>query len=347
MKNRFTIVLAMMMLGVMALQSQTVITHQNHAPQVGYSFTIKSLLDPVDAMPGPDGANVTWDFSDFIGDEEFTSNFVNPDDTPFVGFLNEIDANVAIEIVDEEDGGYGFLNVQQQQATYEAIGFMIEGNELFFTAWDPAPVMMKFPFAYGESYETYGEMTFDFGDDFIMITKEWSTTTADAWGTLINPVATYNNVLRLKTTVVDSSFIYYQGQQISAERYEYLDYTWFSANKRSPIQSLSGEMYEDEFWADMIDYLFEESASVSQPAAQNLTTYPNPVSNVLVIENIDPANAGRLMISDIAGRVVMDIGAISGESLHVDVSHLSEGIYLLQQLNGNRLISSSKIVISR
>jgi len=345
MKTRiFTLTLVMIM-GAAMLHAQTTITYNDHAPQVGQTITVKTMMDPMGVQPGPEGANVTWDFSEFIGDDEFTTTYIDPAQTPFADSLTGLDVNVAMGIIDEEDSGYGFVSVNQQDVSMKAMGFMVEGEPAMFSVFDPSPMVMKFPFAYGDTYDTYGEFTLNVAGQFMMVTKEWSTSVADAWGTLTNPVTTYNNVLRVKNTTLDSTFMYMEGQLISAEGYEYIDYSWYSADNRHPIQTLSGEMDGDDFFADGIDYLFEESASISDHVANQLSIYPNPVSDVIYIDQKSENMPERYVISDMMGRVVMEIKAHGNDRIHV--SHLPEGMYMLQEMKDNQLISSTKVMIKR
>ncbi len=333
----FTLVL--LIIGATVLYGQTVITYQNHAPQVGQTVTVKYLWEPEDVNPGPAGANVTWDFSAFIGDEEFTSDLVDPAETPFVEYLEGLDVNVAVEVLDEEgDNGYSFLKAAQDQTTMKAFGFMNEGEPLLFYLVDPSPVLMKYPFAYENSFESYAEYIYEF-EGFQMITKEWSTSVADAWGTLTNPVATYNDVLRVKTTSIDSSYTYMNGELLWAERYDYIDFAWYSAGKRNPVQTMTGEVYGDDIEFYDLDYLVEELVSVNELPKNRVKVYPNPASNTLFIEN----GNGQFILSDVTGKKVMDI--FNQEK--IDVSNLPEGLYLLQEIINNQAVSSTKVIIQR
>jgi hypothetical protein len=339
MKVKFFTIAMIMIIGATVLHGQTVITYQNHAPQVGQTITVKTLLEPENVNPGPAGAGVTWDFSDFVGDDEFTSHFVDPAETPFTEQLEGLDVNVAVEIEEEEDFGYSFLKTGQEQTTMNALGFMVEGEPLMFSVFDPPVIVMKYPFAYENSYETYSEYTLDGGQGFVMVTKEWSTSVADAWGTLTNPVATYNDVLRVKTTSIDSSYTYMNGELLWAERYDYTDFAWYSAANRHPVQTMSGEVDGDEIFIYDLDYLVEESANVNELAKNRLTIYPNPASDVLYFEN----ELGQFILSDVTGRKVMEINNTD----RAVVSHLPEGLYLLQEVINNQIVSSTKVIIKR
>lgn len=346
-KIRLFCIAAMLLLGATNLLGQVVITYNNHAPQIGQNITMKGLMSeftPLEIDPGPAGANQTWNFSTFVGDEETTITFIDPAQTPFSDSIAGTGINLATEFADEEMGGFGFFTVNQEGMSINAFGILENGIPFSYNEYDPAPKMLAFPFAYQNSYDTYGEIVFSYGDEFSMVNKEWATITADAWGTLTNPIGTYNNVLRVKTHSIDSSFTYMNGQLFMADGYEYLDYSWYSADHRYLIQSVSGDLIEGEFEAWAVDYLVEESASVGEKLVSNLHVYPNPTSDVLYIDNAN----GQYLLSDVMGRKVIDINANGNfGQIRVDVSGLPEGIYILQEMKNNQIVSSAKVMIKR
>jgi hypothetical protein len=346
-KIRLFCIAAMLLFGATNLLGQVVITYSNHAPQVGQTITMKSLysdFEPIEIDPGPAGAGVTWNFSTFVGEEESTVTFVNPALTPFADSVAGTGINLASEFQDEEASGYGFYTVNQQGMSINSFGIMESGVPFMYSVYDPAPKILSFPFAYENTYNTNGQIVFSYSPEFSMVNKEWATVTADAWGTLTNPTGTYNNVLRIKTHSVDSTFIYMNGQLFAADGYESLDYSWYSSDHRYLVQSIYGDLIGGVFEAWGVDYLVEESASVGEKFVSNLHVYPNPTSDVLFIDNAN----GQYILSDMLGRKVIDINAQGNHGqIRVDVGSLPEGIYILQEMNNNQVVSSAKVMIKR
>lgn len=329
-----------------ASQSQTVITYNNHSPQIGQTDVIKGLfgdLNPIEIDPGPAGANVTWNFAEFIGTEETTNSFIDPAQTPFADSIAGTSVNIATEFIDEDGAGYAFMSSTQQNLTLKSYGFIATGEPPIYNTYDPAPEVMVYPFAYGDTYDTYGELEMSF-EGFVNLTKTWATATADAYGTLTNPTGTYNNVLRIKTVTIDSTFTYFNGQLFMADGYESIDYAWYSSTHRYMIQNIWGDLIEGEFEAWGVDYLIEESASVENPEYSVLKIYPNPAAEVLFIEN----GQGRYILTDLLGREVLEVNVDpSGSNYEMNVSQLPEGVYILQEIKDNQAISSQKVMIKR
>lgn len=344
----FTIAL-MMIIGISVLKSQPVINYQSHAPQIGQSFTIIELWTPENVNPGPAGANVNWNFSQFEGEDEYTVNYIDPAQTPFADSLAGLNVNVAASVDydwDDEES-YSFLQVNQQQSSVKAFGFIPEEEPPVFITLNPAPIVMKFPFAYGNSFESYSEYAWELSDDFSMVVKEWTINTADAWGSLTNAMGTYNNVLRVKSAHIDSTFIYIGGQLFSSDGSESAEYAWFSPFRTHPVMLLAGEIEDGEFHADWLEYLSDESASVIDPTITQVVTYPNPATDILHVENLNNGRSNMIAITDMMGRIVFETRIADRNKMQIDVSSLPTGMYLLQELMNTQVISSSKIMISR
>jgi hypothetical protein len=72
--------------------------------------------------------------------------------------------------------------------------------------------------------------------------------------------------------------------------------------------------------------------------------YPNPASEVL---NIDfPKLEGRIFISDITGRTMMDVTFERETSTKIDVSSWSEGIYIITWMGKDNEIMTRRITIA-
>lgn len=350
MKVKIFTIAMMMIIGASALYGQPVINYQNHAPQIGQSFTMIELWWPDNVNPGPAGANVSWNFSQFVGDDEYTINYIDPAQTPFADSLAGLDVNVAVSVDfewDDEDS-YSFLQVNQQQTSVKAVGFIPEEEPPVFFTLNPAPIVMKYPFAYGDSFESYSEYTVELPNDFALVVKEWTTTTADAWGSLTNPMGTYNNVLRVKSTSIDSTFIYIGGQPFSSDGSESVEYAWFSPFRTHPVMVLVGEVEDGDIYIDWLEYLADESASVNIPVISQVVAFPNPASDILHIDNLNAGRSNTVTITDMMGRIVLETKiADHATTMQMDVSSLPTGMYLLQELMNTQVISSSKILISR
>ncbi len=77
---------------------------------------------------------------------------------------------------------------------------------------------------------------------------------------------------------------------------------------------------------------------------QRINIYPNPVNNILYIDNYDLRFTNNdLQIIDITGKTVQQL-KISNQQSSINVSHLLTGIYFLQLQNNSSTILTKKII---
>ena len=325
--------------------SQTQITYSKHAPEIGNTAVIKALysdFEPINIDPGPSGTNVTWDFSSYVGTEEETTSFIDPAQTPFADDIAGTGVNLAVAMADDETNGYGYYISTVESFMAHGFGLVYEGEPQIYAEYDPPLVQMVYPFAYGDDFDTYSQIEISF-EGMSNITKQWITVSADAWGTLTNPIGTYNDVLRVKTHTVDSVFTYVNAILFMSSGSEMIDYSWYSNEHKYMIQSIYGDLVDENLEVYGVDYLVEESAGINNSELPGVSVYPNPASDILHVGN----GYGHYFIADITGRKVMEFDASRSETSGIDVSGLSEGMYILHQIENGLQVSSSKIVINR
>ncbi|WP_430406538.1 SBBP repeat-containing protein [Fluviicola sp.] len=85
------------------------------------------------------------------------------------------------------------------------------------------------------------------------------------------------------------------------------------------------------------------SASINEIQPLDFTIYPNPVKNILQIENTSNREASSLKIYNLSGELVLksDLGL---ESSTINISSLNNGLYILSFEENNQCIGIQKIV---
>jgi PKD repeat protein len=83
--------------------------------------------------------------------------------------------------------------------------------------------------------------------------------------------------------------------------------------------------------------------------AAGLVVYPNPAhDNLFVKLGTSPDREGRLRITDLSGRVMLETDVQPGYSLQMlEISHLSQGMYMISWLESGVLKGSAKMVRAR
>src|SRR5690554_336525 len=76
------------------------------------------------------------------------------------------------------------------------------------------------------------------------------------------------------------------------------------------------------------EIVVEGCAGLEDQIANSFKVFPNPTNGDLTISSALPIN--EVTVFDNAGRVVMNLKTENSESVHLDLSHLSKGVYIIQ-----------------
>ena len=85
------------------------------------------------------------------------------------------------------------------------------------------------------------------------------------------------------------------------------------------------------------DYVYDYSdvvTGVQTPEAQEVSLYPNPASDRIVLDGLADGEA-EVRIHDLSGRLVLT-RRIAGPTALLDISSLAPGCYVVKVMQGNR-----------
>jgi Secretion system C-terminal sorting domain len=74
-----------------------------------------------------------------------------------------------------------------------------------------------------------------------------------------------------------------------------------------------------------------------------ISVYPNPASDILTI-NAGNGNMTQINISDLNGKIVLQRNGVKSSNIQIDISQLANGIYNLQILEKNEIITKKLLV---
>jgi hypothetical protein len=91
---------------------------------------------------------------------------------------------------------------------------------------------------------------------------------------------------------------------------------------------------------------FTNALSIAVFSSNSLVLYPNPTNNSVKIGLINTnEQLKKVVLYDILGKVVKTINTIAAESLTVDVSDLSKGVYMVEITSDTNLKVIKKLII--
>lgn len=326
----------MLFVFITASFSQTVITHDNHAPQVGdsYTSTYLDIEDPVD--PGNTGGGQSWDFSMYTGGESETMTFIDAASTFWGGLVN---ANLAIQ---SDYKGYfvAYFNVTNSLVESVAMGSNDEEMGENLTIFEDSQELLHFPFAFGDTYEDTYSYTMEY-EGMSMVFSGSTTYEADAWGDISTPGGVFNNVLRVKSVDIETTQTWVNGTLIDESTTTYTSYEWYSESGVAPVASLE----IDADFPEEVSMTFSESATgINSFNDEAVIAWPNPASTSININTSSFITGSSVRMINSTGAVVNEIQANNLEAV-ISLDDMEEGIYFVIGIGAEGEMIHEKIIV--
>ncbi len=326
------------------VSAQTVLRLQSHGLLPNHKNDMKITQY---AEPGVHGRNVIWNFTNLELKKDFLG--IIEDAIQSKSSANFSQANVVLE----EFGNYFYFKVTE--AGIEHHGFSSSTGQTRI-AYDVPFVKMRYPFAYGNSFNG------DFSGRYFSLEKEIGTIAgsyevkADGVGTLLLPGnVSYDNALRVKESKSYTRTLHGSKLQIQDETYR-----WYVNGHRFPLLTLIKSTYttpdgstSSTTLAAYNPVIIAEPASAlsanSLAAEMGFSTYPNPFRDQINIKySLQEVSNVNLSVFDLNGRLVRVLvaGTLSGDQNHrfsAKEMGFSRGAYIIK-LNVNGVETTQKIV---
>ncbi len=349
MKKIYSLTLVLMIgLGSKALAQTTLTTAA--IPQVGYVYNMAVDTVPSDLLTFTVSAgsaiaqtwNYTVEFANIYGE---STSFVAPSNG--AGAANFPTATMAAAQPNGTDWIYFIGN---------SGGLYIDGAHVVLQGspvdadYMPNALFMATPSTYGYSNNatSFATATTSIGGNTYQIRhKADRTITADAFGALTTPAATYPNTLRIKTyeVSIDSVFANIFGTWNFALLLtdSTTTYTWMQNSQDAQLMQIDMDKTLKVTKAEYLQSFSNGVAQISAPKA-GFNLFPNPATNAayLTYEN-KTSTTVSLQLVDMSGRLVGNIlnedQPIGPQKVFINVEsmHLPKGLYFLQFKNNEGL----------
>lgn len=286
---------------VISASAQPVLLESDFAP-VGFTSTMN--LGAATA-PGTSGANQIWDFSGIITSPAGAFSVVTPASTPCSSlFPTANSAWIA--------PGPQYLYFDKNSTKFDLLGEGWPSTCAGGKTYSDLKQMLKFPFNYNETYTDLWQHGSGSGT---------CTVTYDAYGTLITPFGTYNNVIRL--SIIDGS-----GNNT----------LWIATGSPS-------------YWLMLIasnsTKIFSNAVTgIKEPAVvPTASIYPNPSSTgIFTVSTEHVSNNCEIEIFSLLGEKIHH-EKLSPSETKIDIGNPANGIYFYKIMNENELITKGKLLV--
>ncbi len=311
-------------LSISGIYAQITLTNETSTPRIGdtYRYYVTDKVENLNLSFG--GANQEWDIS-MIEDAILTE----------IGFVSVTEST-------QPSSASNLVCVQTEsgitaESFYTATSTSLSFDKLILptamlTSYTDAREFLKFPLTYTQEYnETFAGTITNLGMAQTFIVDGTTKIKADGYGSLILPLGTIDNVLRVKT-VYDYMYSYdFGGGAIPIFILSDTIYTWYNASTRNYIAnySVSYGSYTDsdmEKISATLQYMYPDDIIMSGVNAilDNLVAiYPNPTRGIINI-------TGENEVSDV--KIYNADGILLRyEKLPViNISNYSNGLYFIE-----------------
>lgn len=326
-------------------------------PSADDTFRLSVTNPPTGVDFTSTGPNHTWDYSMLMPQSQRVDTFLSVLSVPsgffFIGQNNFALRANNLNIGGNGTGGIGatgtdVINFYRNNSTaYSQIGIAATFNgipiPIFF---NPQDQLYKFPLDFGDTDTSNSVYTFSLSTNFYFQGRRSRVNQVDGWGTITTPFGTRNNVLRVKTTVVERDSVHLDttlfgfpiNQGFNLPPTTTIEYKWLAAGEGVPfLQANTGQngtvnqiIYRD---------LRRSLIGVEElDARSGMEIYPNPSTEGFTISNRSThPRSLAIMLLDMQGRLVMeravDLPAGGADRIDYDGA-VSEGNYILHLQSG-------------
>ncbi len=264
---------------------------------------------------GVPGANVNWDFSSLVLTSLGTSSNVSVATAPYASSFPT--ANFFVRSSFDNRNSYGYYNLTTNKLEVTGLS---DDNGVIFNFFNPDTIFI-FPFSYNTSFTDTYQVDIN---SFV----ESKTVIYDAYGTVITPFGTYNNVIRLKQTSGLGS----------------ISYNWFKINPYTDILSANVNSNNNEI--NFRIYQPTNLATIQNQLNNKFSIFPNPTSGNISIKNASFSESETFVnVYDVLGNQIIKNEKVDNDLKNINISDFATGLYFIKIVdNNNSILYSDKII---
>lgn len=342
MKKIFT--LMALWVSAFGLNAQT-ITSANF-PVVGEAWLEYKDTNATNVVIQGTGAGLNWDYSASFNVSDTTATlFESPSAAPFYMNPSVNFPNADLAVIDHLDSTATFFESNSTGIYFDALyepGVLSDpglGLNLDFIDFNPNRLIVPAPFSLNDTRQNNAKFSLSFTPTGVPIQIDMVQTSiqdfvADGSGTLITPMGTFANVLRIKefTYMVDSiSYTPPLAPDSVGIHDTTITYVFLHANSHcmlmtADVDYMTGNVREASYYDPVVLVGEEENETLK------VNAYPVPAKNEFYLTQIRPGSS--IQFFDYSGKLVNDINVSNlDRTVKVDTGDMAEGFYLYRVFN--------------
>jgi len=285
-------------------------------------LTLTGQITSTDCQPI---ANAPFTYQIFFNsplDAEHNSDYAIIAAAPAIP-LDQLPIPIPITIEDT----YQFYQTRSDRYALTGFGASISGFPTG-AAGEPVDVIYPLPLTYGLTDQSNSYFQYDIPTLGTYTTAQTRNTQVMAWGTM-NFFGQEYSVLKVRSEIAASDSLYVSQFSFGFpfDRPLAVEYKWLTPGIKVPLLQINTTAGTQ---SGVLVYQTPSAVDALDPQTV-CTAYPNPMQNHLMIDGIQ--NSESFVMYDSLGKVVLKGKVSKGEP--IDVTNLTEGIYLLQVAGKN------------
>ena len=338
--------------GAASVSAQPVVN--NFYPTAPGSWSTTMIeCDTTGITQGVGGANQNWNFTVTYVDTamEFTTNYVDAATTPYA------DLFPAANLASATDSVAAYTYYLSTPTQYSYLGYAALIDTAIFSIVFTDPQDMTFPITFGSSQtDTYGYAdTSDFsGVMFIQGSNGVSTWTYDGYGTLTVNGESFNNVVRLYSTDIDTSstitIIPDFDTTVSMTSYASQSYIWLDPANGEFLFSVQYTQMTDEngvVTSDKAVFTAETdpATSVASTKSVGISLYPSVTDRGSLV-TLNSNETASVSVFDAVGKTVYtNVLPASQNSFYLNTTAFAAGLYLVKVQTESGATATKKLIV--
>ena len=281
---------------------------------------------------GEEGENVTWDYNWFTGIDQLELTYQTTNATG----LSEIFTSSNYALANDDMGE--FYNHSNQKT--DRVGLLMQS---ILIDYENPITVLEYPFSYMQSLTDSFVGNYQYqGIDFII--NGTTAVTADAFGDLILPYGTIENVMRLKYEVSGSEDYEVSGMP-HQNQYTQTSYAWYT-EESSLLPLLNISFLESDVSTETSVTYLAQSVGLNEVLAEriNYNIYPNPATEFTHIEfTLEHNEEVEITLYSLLGAKIKtiekDLFMAGKHTRNISIEKLNPGTYFVSTKIGAKEIS--------